>query len=179
MRPVGDFLENLSKKLSHNFFVEVSVTANRFRSLSLKIHPKIGCLNFKPKYLLNYSCPTNDLYSVRKRRIRAFKSIFKLLGWGPLAMAPDFAPNLCTRRVSDCFSACFTCWGRFDPMLIPSGIKGDHKRILEKRKSCAQFCFDFLVPFSWFRRHHVNIPWKGAECYAISSENLIQEFSLP
>ena len=28
------------------------------------------------------------------------------------ALAPDFAPKLCTRRVSDCFSACFkTCWG--------------------------------------------------------------------
>ena len=46
-------------------------------------HPKIGCFNFKEEYLLNYSSPKNDLYSVRKRSIRAFKSIFKLLGWGP------------------------------------------------------------------------------------------------
>ena len=46
------------------------------------MHPKIWCLNFKPQYLQNYVSPTNDLYSVRKRSIRAFKSIFKLLGWG-------------------------------------------------------------------------------------------------
>ena len=104
---------------------------------------KIECFNFKPQYLLNYSSPTNDLYSVRKRSIGAFKSMFKLLGWGPAsagplretfferssplacgsaALAPNFAPKLCTRRVSACFSACFkTCWGRFDPMLIPLG----------------------------------------------------------
>ena len=44
-------------------------------------HPKIGCLNFKPQYLLNYSSSTNDLYSVHIRSIRVFKSIFKLLGW--------------------------------------------------------------------------------------------------
>ena len=40
-------------------------------------HPKIGCFNFKPQYLLNYSSPKNDFYSVRKRSIRAFKSIFR------------------------------------------------------------------------------------------------------
>ena len=51
-------------------------------------HPKIGCLKFIPQNLLNYSSATNDLYTVRKRSIRAFKSIFKLLGWGPLAQAP-------------------------------------------------------------------------------------------
>ena len=50
------------------------------------IHRKIGCLNFEPQYLLNYSSPKNDLYSVRKRSIRAFKSIFKLLGWGPASL---------------------------------------------------------------------------------------------
>ena len=82
------------------------------------IHRKIGCLNFEPQYLLNYSSPKNDLYSVRKRSTRAFKSIFKLLGWGPAsagplrakffarspplacgfaALAPEFAPKLCTR----------------------------------------------------------------------------------
>ena len=104
-------------------------------------HPKIGCFNFKPQYLLNYTSPTNYLYSVRKRSIGAFKSIFKLLGLGPAsagplrakffarnsplacgfaALAPNFAPKLCTRRVSAWFSACSkTCWGRFDPMLIP------------------------------------------------------------
>ena len=90
------------------------------------LRPKIRCFNFKPQYLLNYTSPTNDLYSVRKRSIRALKSIFKLLGWGPAsarsALAPNFAPKLCTRRVSACFSTCFkTCWGRFDPMLIPVG----------------------------------------------------------
>ena len=106
-------------------------------------HPKTGCFNFKPQYLLNYSSPKNDLYSVRKRSTGTFKSIFKLLGWGPAsagplpaqffarnpllacgfaALAPDFAPKLCTRRVSACFSTCFKpFWGRFDPMLIPVG----------------------------------------------------------
>ena len=107
------------------------------------LRPKIRCFNFKPQYLLNYTSPTNDLYSVRKRSIGAFKSIFKLLGLGPAsagplrakffarssplacgfaALAPNFAPKLCTPRVSACFSTCFkTCWGRFDPMLIPVG----------------------------------------------------------
>ena len=51
-------------------------------------HPKIGCFNFKPQYLLNYSSPKNDLYSVRKRSTRAFKSIFKLLGWGLASAGP-------------------------------------------------------------------------------------------
>ena len=91
-------------------------------------YPKIVCFNFKPHYLLNYSSPKNDLYSVRTRSTRAFKSIFKLLGWGPAsagplrekffapspplacgfaALAPNFAPKLCTRRVSACFSTRF------------------------------------------------------------------------
>ena len=42
------------------------------------IHPKIWCSHFKPQYLQNDSSPTNDLYIVPKRSIRAFKSIFKL-----------------------------------------------------------------------------------------------------
>ena len=106
-------------------------------------HPKIGCFNFKPQYLLNYKSPTNDLYSVQKRSIGAFKSTFKQLGSGPAsagplrarffarsfplacgfaALAPNCARKRCTRRVSACFSACFkTCWGRFDPRLIPVG----------------------------------------------------------
>ena len=25
----------------------------------------------------------------------------------------------------------------------------------------------FLAPFTWFRRHHVNIPWTGVQCYVI------------
>ena len=143
------------------------------------LRPKIRCFNFKPQYLLNYTSPTNDLYSVRKRSIGAFKSIFKLLGLGPAsagplrakffarssplacgfaALAPNFAPKLCTRRVSACFSTCFkTCWGRFDPMLIPVGQKG-HKRKLGKRKICTYFSFDFFASFSGFLRHHVNFP---------------------
>ena len=48
-----------------------------------RIHPKIWCLNFKPQYLLNYSSPTKDSERVRKRTIRAFILIFKLLGWEP------------------------------------------------------------------------------------------------
>ena len=51
-------------------------------------HPKIRCFNFKPQYLLNYTSPTNDLYSVRKRSIGAFKSISKLLGLGPASAVP-------------------------------------------------------------------------------------------
>ena len=102
------------------------------------LRPKIRCFNFKPQYLLNYTSPTNDLYSVRKRSIGAFKSIFKLLGLGPPSAGPLRAvfcakfsagvrlrrtgSELCTRRVSACFPACFkTCLGRFDPMLIPVG----------------------------------------------------------
>ena len=52
------------------------------------LRPKIRCFNFKPQYLLNYTSPTNDLYSVRKRSIGAFKSIFKLLGLGPASAGP-------------------------------------------------------------------------------------------
>ena len=64
-------------------------------------HPKIGCFNFKPQYLLNYTSPTNDLHSDRKRSIEAFKSIFKLLGLGPastgsgLCAKPLHASCLC------------------------------------------------------------------------------------
>ena len=107
-------------------FVFFLLTRNRGGIFS--IHRKVGCLNFEPQYLLNYSSPKNDFYSVQKKSIRAFKSVFKLLGWGPAsagtlralffarssplacgfaALAPDFAPKLCTRRVSACFSACF------------------------------------------------------------------------
>ena len=91
-----------------------------------RIHPKIWCLNFKPQYLLNYSSPSHDLQRVRKKTIRAFNLIFKLLGWGPASgfavLAPDFAPKLCTHRVSGCISECVkTCEGHFDPILIPVG----------------------------------------------------------
>ena len=51
-------------------------------------HPKIRCFNFKLQYLLNYLSPKNDLYSVRKRSIRAFKSTFTLLGWGHARAGP-------------------------------------------------------------------------------------------
>ena len=46
-----------------------------------RIHSKIWCLNFIPQYLLNYSCPTNDSWRVRKKTIRALILIFGLLGW--------------------------------------------------------------------------------------------------
>ena len=46
------------------------------------MHPKFWCLNFKQQYFLNYSSPTNNLYSVRQKSITAFKSIVKLLGLG-------------------------------------------------------------------------------------------------
>ena len=81
-------------------------------------HPKIGCFNFKPQYLLNYTSPTNDLYSVRKRSIGAFKSIFKLLGLGA-----KFSAGVKTLHAS-CLClllSMFQNWGRFDPMLIPVG----------------------------------------------------------
>ena len=140
-------LQGLTASVEHLLYETRTVV--RVSSLTLSwpgkiwFHPKNGCFNFKPQYLLNYTSPTNDLYSVRKRSIGAFKSIYKLLCLGPAsagplcakffarssplacgfaALAPNFAPKLCTRRVSACFSACFkTCWGRFDPMLIPVG----------------------------------------------------------
>ena len=62
---------------------------------------KTVVLQLKAKYLLKYSSPTNDSWRVRERTIRAFNLIFELLGWGPAiaALAPDFAPKLCTPRV--------------------------------------------------------------------------------
>ena len=63
------------------------------------------------------------------------------------------------------------------PNAETSGIKGPQTKT-GKRKICTHF-LNFLVPLSGFRRHHVNIPWKSAKSYAISSENPIQEFSLP
>ena len=63
------------------------------------------------------------------------------------------------------------------PNVDTSGIKGPQTKT-GKTENLHSF-FLFLVQFPEFRRHHVNIPWKGAECYAISSENLFQEFSLP
>ena len=127
----------------HRYHCILSITLTLSWPGKILLRPKIRCFNFKPQYLLNYTSPTNDLYSVRKRSIGAFKSIFKLLGLGPAsagplrakffarssplacgfaALAPNFAPKLCTPRVSACFSTCFkTCWGRFDPMLIPVG----------------------------------------------------------
>ena len=84
-------------------------------------HPKIGCFNFKPQYLLNYSNPTNDLYSVRKRSIGAFKSIFKLLGWGPhwlRTLRQNFArvvSLLAFQHVSKYAGAALTqCWYQWD-----------------------------------------------------------------
>ena len=118
-----------------------ATTLTRNGGENFLMHPKTWCLNFKPQYLQNYSSPTNDLYNVRKRSSRAFKSIFKLLGWvsaragslrskffarspalvcGVAALAPDFAPKLCTPCVFDCISACFkTCKGPFDLILSP------------------------------------------------------------
>ena len=145
-----DDQHNWRKNLSHckgRPFSAKTPTENILLTLSwpgkILLHPKIRCFNFKQQYLLNYTSPTNDLYSVQKRSIGAFKSIFKLLGLGPAsagplranffarssplacgfaALAPNFAPKLCTRRVSAYLSTCFkTCWGRFDPMLIPVG----------------------------------------------------------
>ena len=86
-------------------------------------------------------------------------------------LAPDFTPKRSTSRVSHCISVCFnTCWGHFDPILISMGLSG-HKQKLEKRKICAHFLI--FCPFSWFRRHQVNIPRKGVQCYVILSENII------
>ena len=70
----------------------------------------------------------------------------------------------------NCISACFkTCLGRFDPTLVPVEIG---------KTNNLHSLFHFLVPF-WFLRHQVNIPWKGVQCYVISSENQIQEFFPP
>ena len=62
------------------------------------------------------------------------------------------------------------CWHQW--------VKRARNQKWENGKSAVIF-FEFFVSFSGFRRHHVNIPWKGAECYAILSESLIQEFALP
>ena len=59
------------------------------------LHSKVWCLNFKPQYLQNFSSPTNDFYSVRKKSIRAFKSIFKLLGWGPVLLVCRTGSGFC------------------------------------------------------------------------------------
>ena len=58
-----------------------------------------------------------------------------------------------------------------------SGLKGPETKN-GKMENLQLFFFEFFVSFSGFRRHHVNIPLKGAECYAILPENLIQEFAL-
>ena len=89
----------------------------------LPIHPKIWCLIFKPQYLLNYSSPTNDLQRVRKKTIRAFNLIFKLLG--PLVASPYWLRTLRQKFARLMFLAAFqnvkTCEGHFDPILIPFG----------------------------------------------------------
>ena len=59
------------------------------------------------------------------------------------------------------------------PNLVPSGIKWPHKRKTEN------LSFYFLISFSRFWRHKVNNPWKCVQCCVNSSENPIQEFSLP
>ena len=76
----------VSKKLHKNstiFCVNFLHLLTRVGGRIFGFHPKIWYLNFKSQYLQNFSSPTNDLYSVRKKSIRAFKSIFKLPGWGP------------------------------------------------------------------------------------------------
>ena len=79
----------MGAKVDHSWSPSAAVSIFLLRFLTLSwpgnflFHPKIGCFNFKPQYLLNYSSPTNDLHSVQKRSIGAFKSIFKLLCWGP------------------------------------------------------------------------------------------------
>ena len=95
------------------------------------IHRKIGCLNVKPQYLLNYSSPTNDLYSVRKESIRAFKSIFKLARkvfyakFSAGVRRRRTGSGLCTKTLhASCLwllFSMFQSWGCFDPMLIPVG----------------------------------------------------------
>ena len=64
------------------------------------------------------------------------------------------------------------------PNVDTSGLKGSETKT-GKMENLQLLFFEFFVSFSGFRRHHVNIPWKGVECYAILCENLIQEFALP
>ena len=52
------------------------------------MHPKIWCLNFKPQYLQKYLSPTNDLYSVRKRRSGLSNQFSNCWAGGPLARTP-------------------------------------------------------------------------------------------
>ena len=132
------------------------------------IHPKIGCLNFKPQYLLNYSSPTNDLYSVRKRSIRAFKSLPHWLR----TLRQNFArPAFLTafQQVSKHARAALTqCWYQWDKRATNENWKNWKSALIFLIFWCQFLDFGDVV----------NIPWKGAECYAMS-ENLIQEFSLP
>ena len=82
------------------------------------LHPKIRCFNFKPQYLLNYTSPTNDLYSVRKRSIGAFKSIFKLLrrtGSEHCAKTLHASCLIAFQHVSKHAGAALTqCWYQWD-----------------------------------------------------------------
>ena len=82
----------------------------------------------------------------------AFKSLFKLLGW-LRTLRQNFArvvSLIAFQHVSKHAGAaviqCFT-----------SGIKGPHTKT-GKTENLHSIFFDFLVPFSGFRRHHVNIP---------------------
>ena len=161
----------------------VSLTRNR--GGIFWIHRKISCLNFEPQYLLNYSSPKNDLYSVRKRSISVFKSIFKLLGWGPASAGPLRAKSGASAAKTLHASCLCLLFCMFQNILRPlwpnvdtSGWKGPETKN-GKMENLQLFFFEFFVSFSGFRRHHVKIPWKGAKCYAILSENLIQEFALP
>ena len=133
------------------------------------LHPKIRCFNFKPQYLLNYTSPTNDLYSVRKRSIGAFKSIFKLLALGPASAGPlravfcaKFSAGVRLRRTgselcaktlhASCLCLLFSMFqnmlGTLWPNVDTSGIKGAQTKT-GKTENLHLFFFWFFRVIFW------------------------------
>ena len=119
-----------------------SLVLTRNRGEIFWIHRKIGCLNFEPQYLLNYSSPKKDLYSVRKRSVRAFKSIFKLLGTGS---------GICAKTLhASCFCLLFSMFQNIlrpvSPNVDTSGLKGPETKN-GKMENLQLFFLNFLSHF--------------------------------
>ena len=128
-------------------------------------HRKIGCINFKPQYLLNIQVrqtiytafergASNQFLNCQNQFLNCW--VGGPLPWAPCAkcsagvllatLAPDFAPKLCTRGVSGCSSACFnTRQGPFDLILSPVWLSS-----YTRKTEILRYFSDFLVPFFYF-----------------------------
>ena len=109
-------------------------------------HPNIGCFKFKLQYLLNYSSPKNDLYSVRKRSTRAFQSIFKLLR--------RTGSGLCAKTLhASCLCLLFNMFQNIlrplGPNVDTSGLKGSETKT-RKMENLQLFFLNFLSHFEDF-----------------------------